>query len=315
MSPVQSVLVTATPQARSVETLWWVMFWVTATVFAAVVIAWAIAIVRGRSETERRPSDRRLSMPIGIATGLTLVILVALLASSVVVGRSLQVPFDAPPPDLPVRITGHQWWWQIEYWPDDPPRRFSTANELHLPTGRTIDLELQSSDVIHSFWVPALAGKTDLVPGRTNHVRITIDRDGRWLGQCAEYCGLEHAKMRLLVEAEAPQRFEAWATAQRVAATPSIAPQAARGRDVVAHSACAMCHHIAGTTVGGRFGPDLSHVGSRERLAAGALDNTPAELARWIADPQRVKPGARMPKVALSDADLAAVAAYLESLK
>jgi cytochrome c oxidase subunit 2 len=194
-------------------------------------------------------------------------------------------------------------------------RRFTTANEIHVPVGRPVSLELRAQDVIHSFWVPNLAGKKDLLPGYVQSAWFRADRAGTYRGQCAEFCGAQHAKMGLVVIADPPARYEAWASQSRKPASPPVDAVQRQGEVVFLSGSCAMCHTIAGTRAGSRTGPDLTHVGSRLTLAAGTLPNTPENLARWITDPQRVKPGTRMPATQLPPRDLAALVMYLEALK
>ncbi len=210
-----------------------------------------------------------------------------------------------------VEVIGHRWWWEIRY----PGERVITANELHIPVGRRIRLTVRSADVIHSFWVPALGGKVDLIPGNVNHRWIEADSAGVYQGACAEYCGAQHAHMRFLVIAESPARFAAWVQRQRQPAPASRDSLPARGEQVFLRSACVSCHTIQGTPAAGQIGPDLTHVSSRRTLAAGTLLNTKGRLAAWIADPQHIKPGSLMPFVPLTGSQLQAVVAYLETLR
>jgi cytochrome c oxidase subunit 2 len=214
-----------------------------------------------------------------------------------------------------VQITGYQWWWSVEYVYPQPNLRFTTANELHLPVGRPILFKLRGADVIHSFWVPNLHGKTDLIPGRENTTWLQIDKPGIYRGQCAEFCGAQHAHMALVVVAESSDDFERWVVAQREPAPAPTTPAQSRGLNVIERGPCALCHTIRGTTAGARTAPDLTHFASRSTIAAGTLPNTPGYLAGWISDPQHVKPGSRMPPTGLSGEDLQAVLAYMETLK
>jgi cytochrome c oxidase subunit 2 len=239
-------------------------------------------------------------------------ILFGVLFASVVTGRAVATP---GPDTLIVEVTGNQWWWTVEYDHPDPSLRVTTANELRLPVGRAVAIHLKSNDVIHSFWVPNLHGKIDLIPGRRNTIRLRADHPGIYRGQCAEYCGLQHANMAFTVIAEAPEAFERWIVAQRQPAPEPSTPEQIRGREVVERGPCAMCHTVQGTRAGGRMGPDLTHVATRSTLAAGTVPNTPGYLAGWIADPQHLKPGTRMPSTGLSSSDLQAVLAYLGTLR
>jgi cytochrome c oxidase subunit 2 len=212
-------------------------------------------------------------------------------------------------------VTGYQWWWSVEYLNADPSLIVTTANELHVPVGRPILLTLKSADVIHSFWVPSLHGKTDLVPGRENATWLQVDRPGIFRGQCAEFCGVQHAHMSLSVIAESSDQFEQWLSAQRQPAPAPLTAEQSRGRDVVERGPCALCHTIRGTNAGARMGPDLTHFATRSTIAAGTVPNTRGNLAGWIADPQHLKPGSRMPATGLAAEDLQAVVAYLETLR
>jgi cytochrome c oxidase subunit 2 len=216
---------------------------------------------------------------------------------------------------LPVKVVAHQWWWEIQY----PGPRASdlviTANELHLPAGRTAELELHAADVIHSLWIPNLQGKRDLIPGHTTRLSILPERVGRYDGHCAEFCGLEHARMELPVYVDSPERFSAWLTAQRRPAPVPATPELARGARVFTKGPCAMCHAVTGTEASASVGPDLTHVASRAWLAAGALPNSPRNLREWLRDPQSLKPGSQMPPTGLSESELDAVVLYLGSLR
>jgi cytochrome c oxidase subunit 2 len=214
-----------------------------------------------------------------------------------------------------IEVTGRQFWWEVRYLDADASRAFETANELRIPVGRPVLLRLRSDDVIHSFWVPGLHGKMDLIPGRTNVLRIDARRPGTWRGQCAEFCGVQHAKMGLVVVAEPPERYAAWAAAQRAPA-PEPADSAGRAdRATFLASGCALCHAVRGTPAGGGLGPDLTHVASRLTLAAGTLPRAAGNLYGWIADPQAHKPGAKMPPLPLTADELHAIARYVGSLR
>ena len=314
MTPhIQSIIHPAGIAAARVSHLWWVMFWVCTVVWFAVAIAALIAINRGRRAASAETSDARVSRSVTIAAGITVVTLIALLFESVVTGRALNGlrTRDA----LRIQVTGNQWWWDVQYENPTPSLRVTTANEIHIPIGRTIAFDLLSNDVIHSLWIPNLQGKIDLVPGRQNELWLQADKPGVYRAQCAEYCGLQHAKMALFVVAEPESDFQNWLTANRASAHPPVTPDQQRGKDVVERGPCAMCHNITGTLAGGQSAPDLTHLGSRSTIAAGSLPNTRGYLAGWIADPQHVKPGNRMPAPGLNDEQLQSVLAYLESLK
>jgi cytochrome c oxidase subunit 2 len=244
-------------------------------------------------------------------TVLTAGLLTVLTAQSYVQERHLHAPVSNP---VNVRITGKQWWWQVEYLDADPSRQFTTANELHLPVDRPMRIELRSDDVIHSLWIPVLNGKEDLIPGHSNVITMTPRKVGVYRGQCAEFCGLQHANMALDVTVDDAATFAAWQARQRQpAATPTSAAQLA-GRNDFTALACAMCHTIEGTTAGGIVGPDLTHMASRRTLAAGAMKLDRGTLQAWILDPQRHKPGTNMPAVPLQPQQLSDITDYLMSL-
>jgi cytochrome c oxidase subunit 2 len=312
-SRIQSALDPAGIQAVRIEWLWWVMFWVCAVVFVLVLGALALAVRRGRSADAARPSERTMLTAIASAVGVTILVLFGLLIASVATGRA--IGSLGQPDALMIRITGHQWWWEIEYLNPDPSLGVTTANELHLPVGRPVGFLLRSSDVIHSFWVPRLHGKMDLIPGRENWIWLQADAPGVFRGQCAEYCGLQHAHMALAVTAEPEEDFQRWIEGQRQTAPAPSTPAQSRGLEVVERGPCAMCHTVRGTQAGARMGPDLTHFASRSTIGAGAAPNTPGYLAGWIADPQHLKPGNRMPPTGLASSDLQAVLAYLETLR
>ncbi|OJU13002.1 MAG: cytochrome c oxidase subunit II [Alphaproteobacteria bacterium 64-11] len=220
----------------------------------------------------------------------------------------------APPqrPVATIEITGHQWWWEVRYLGADPARQFTTANEIHIPVGQPVRLKLDSGDVIHSFWVPQLAGKMDAIPGQTNETWIEADKPGVYRGQCTEYCGLEHARMGIVLVAQTPADFQKWWAHQLASpAQPSGAALAGQGDFQMR---CGGCHAVRGTEAAGALGPDLSHLMSRGTIASGMLPNDPRTLRHWISDPQRYKPGALMPTPELSPQALKDVEAYLRSL-
>jgi cytochrome c oxidase subunit II len=310
---IQSALDAAGIQAARIEWLWWLMFWVTAGGFVVVVAAVFLAVRRGRSPDAIRPADPSLWRAVGASVGVTIVILFGLLYASAATGRAIASrPADKP---LVIQITGQQWWWSIEYLDDAPSQHFTTANELHIPVGRPIVLNLRSPDVIHSFWVPNLHGKMDLIPGRLNTTWLRADVPGVYRGQCAEFCGMQHAHMAFLVVAEPSEDYERWANAQRQNAPEPSTPEQLRGRGIVERGPCALCHTVRGTQAGARTAPDLTHVASRSTIAAATAPNAPGYLAGWVANPQHLKPGNHMPATGLSAADLQAVLAYLETLR
>jgi cytochrome c oxidase subunit 2 len=318
---MNDVLAAAGPQAAHIVDLWWLTFCVCTAVFVAVMAMFGWALWRApRSDADTPPDvapdvagEWPLRWSVGVGIAISSVLLVGLLVASVLTDRALaQIPVDGA---LNVRVTAHQFWWEIVYEDPQPDRVFVTANELYIPVGRPVVVTLEADDVIHSFWVPSLHGKKDLIPGRTATIRFRADKAGEFWGRCAEYCGLEHAFMAFDVVALSPERFAAWAEAQRKPAADPGSAAAQRGRELFLSGSCMLCHAIQGTTANARKAPDLTHIASRAHLAAGRLANTQQALAAWIADPQRIKPGANMPTHFLPGDDLAALVAYLETLK
>ncbi len=249
-----------------------------------------------------------LVLIFGIA--IPLVVLVALFGVADVYLVRKTAPPSPSQTGLTINVIGHQWWWEVRY----PGTDAVTANEIHIPTGTRVNIVATTADVIHSFWVPQLARKIDQVPGRNNRVLLFTTRPGRYRGECAEFCGFQHANMSLFVIAQPRPAFNAWlATMEKPAPTPST-PTARTGERVFMANQCASCHEIRGTSAAGLIGPDLTHVESRRTLAAAQIRNTPAQLRAWIADPQRIKPGSRMPNLGLSSTEYDEIAAYLEGL-
>jgi cytochrome c oxidase subunit 2 len=305
-------------EAARIGHLWWLMFWVCSAVFVLVMVATGLAITRRPDATGLpgpvAPRSRLwMTRVVAGAVGLTIVILFVLLFASVSTGRAV-ASLGAPRATV-IKITGHQWWWEVEYQDPQPSHIVHTANEIHLPAGRPVLIRLASADVIHSFWVPSLHGKRDLIPGHDLQLWIEADRPGVYRGFCAEFCGHQHAHMGLLVIADPPEQYAAWYAAQLQTPPTPASPLEQRGRQVVESAPCALCHTIAGTTASGSLGPDLTHLGSRRTLAAATLPNTVANLGAWIVDPQASKPGNQMPANSLTPEDLRAAVAYLESLR
>lgn len=268
-------------------------------------------------EGSHQPSaltESRLRISVGIATGTTVLILFGLTIVSVSVGKIVSASV-APSGSLTIEVTGTQWWWKVRYTSDDPSRILQTANEIHIPVGRPIAIRGNSEDVIHSFWVPNLQGKRDLIPGRPTLEWLQADRPGEYRGQCAEFCGIQHAHMAFWVIAEPANQFNAWMDHQLQPAAEPVDDEAIRGQGIFLKSACILCHAIRGTTAAAQVGPDLTHFGSRKTIAAGTLANTKGNLAGWIADPQNIKPGNHMATVALQPAEMQRLIDYLESLK
>jgi cytochrome c oxidase subunit II len=300
--------------------------WLTAT--ACVVVALVCLAIVGGIVRHRGTEHGGDSVAAGAATGRRQVAsglnwIYGGLAATIVVllitfaGTMMTLEAAVHPPRTPaiaIDVTAHQWWWEITYHQSGHPElTFTTANEVHLPVGEPVLVRLQSADVIHSFWIPQIAGKTDVIPGQVNEMWLEAEQPGSSRGMCGEYCGLQHANMALAVTAEPPAAFARWAAERRA---PAVAPgggEAVAGRTVFARS-CGACHAVSGTEALGHVGPDLTHLASRPTIGAGALDNSPANLARWIHDAPAIKEGARMPAIPLDDADLRSVVAYLETL-
>jgi cytochrome c oxidase subunit II len=249
---------------------------------------------------------------ISVGTAISAIVLFGSAVWTMVTLAAVGQPTEKPA--FTVEVTGHQWWWQVRYLSDQPARIFTTANEIHIPVGKPVEVRLATADVIHSFWVPALSGKTDLIPGQTNLTWIEADKPGVYRGQCAEFCGAQHAHMGLTVVANKPEDFDAWWNAQLDASAPSVAQGAEQGEAVFV-GRCGICHSVRGSPAGGKAGPDLSHLMTRRTIAAGTLLNTPGNLAGWIADPQHVKPGSGMPRTEVTPEQLQQIVAYLQTLK
>ena len=311
---IQSVLAPAGRQSSSIYHLWSVMLLVSAAVFVVTMAFVGVALVRGMGLVgAHTSSERTLTRAVAVAVALTVVILVGLLAASVWTGGTVASLHASSA--VTVEVTGHQWWWEITYDDAVPSRRVTTANEIHVPIDRPVVLKVTSRDVIHSFWAPNLQGKRDLIPGYTTAIWLQADRPGTFRGQCAEFCGLQHAHMAFDVVAESTADFERWLEAMR---QPSSAPSSAverHGHDVFMTNRCAGCHTVQGTNAHGQVAPDLTHVAARHSIGAGTLPNTPEHLRAWVRDPQASKPGNQMPPNPLSADDLQALLTYLDILR
>jgi cytochrome c oxidase subunit II len=306
----QGSLAPASPDARAVDELLWVMVSLGAVVFILVITLLAYAGSGRRRSDESAGSDdeqRSRWLVIGGGVALPVVVLVPLAVFMLVTANRVAPTADT---DLEIRVVGHQYWWEIEY-----PGGVTTANELHIPARTPVRILLETDDVIHSFWIPELGGKTDMIPGEQTVSILEADEPGRYLGQCAEFCGIQHARMRMVVIAQGPAEFDAWLRDQ---AAPAVEPEgdsALRGRATFAEAGCASCHTVRGTSADGELGPDLTHVASRSTLAAVTLPNTRGNLGGWIADPQSIKPGALMPPAPVTGPELLDLIAYLEGLR
>jgi cytochrome c oxidase subunit 2 len=316
--PRQSSVDAAGAHAAAIERLWWFFFWLLLAIFVIVMAIAGGSIARRQGSAERimPPSpetEKRLGWSTGAATIATTVILLVLIVMSISTANTATGP--GAKSALTVEVQGNQWWWYIRYLNDDASQIVVTAHEIHIPVGTPVMIRGTSNDVIHSFWVPNLQGKRDLIPSRVTTEQIYADRPGRYRGQCAEFCGLQHAHMAFWVVAEPRDKFEQWMNAQR---QPAMQPSSAaneRGMQVFLNHACVLCHNITGSTASGQVGPDLTHFGSRLTVAAGTLANNRVNLGRWISDPQTIKPGNHMATVPIPPEDLQPLIEYLESLK
>jgi cytochrome c oxidase subunit 2 len=316
----QDALAPGGVQAEHILRLWQGTLALCTLVFVLIAAAVVIALWRAPRASldtgpdlgplsKAEPGPRRAVTWAAVLSGIGLV---ALLWADMHTSSALaQLPAEGA---LRIELTGHQWWWQASYHDPQSGARFVTANELHLPVGRAAIVTLRSDDVIHTLWVPNLHGKKDMLPGRVTEIRLRADQAGIYRGQCAEFCGEQHTQMALLVVAEPPDQYQAWAARQ---ALPAAAPvgQAARGLQAFLDYRCACCHAIAGTRAAGRIGPDLTHMASRQMLAAGTLPNTRGYLSGWIVDAPTLKPGTQMPATPMPPQELHALLTYLETLQ
>ncbi|HEX6700413.1 MAG TPA: cytochrome c oxidase subunit II [Gaiellaceae bacterium] len=310
----QNVLDPHSHPERRIATLWWVMLTGAAIGFSVIVLFLFLGWVRRNRDRLPFGGGERAAVTLVVTLGIAvpIVVLVALFVwADLFVIKSTAAP-NPRKTKLTVEVIGHQWFWEVRY----PGTKAVTANEIHIPVGTPVNLVGKSRDVIHSFWVPELNRKVDLIPGSTTRILLEADEPGIYRGQCAEYCGLQHAHMSMYVIADPPARFRSWLADQ---GRPARAPRpgaAVRGARLFnSADACSGCHTIRGTNAHGNVGPDLTHVASRTTLAAATIPNRPGDLLEWISDPQHVKPGARMPALRLSDADFRAIATYLEGLR
>jgi cytochrome c oxidase subunit 2 len=307
----QDTLHPESPQQQAIATLWWVMLGGAAIGFAFILVLLTLGWVRRNRENLPFGIGERggTRMVVGFGVAMPVVLLSALFIWSDVFVIQKTQPAAASSTSLTVRVIAHQWFWEFRY-----PGGAVTANELHIPVKTKVNVVGTTGDVIHSFWVPELNRKIDLIPGRTNRVTLQAARTGVFRGQCAEFCGLQHANMAELVFVQPRSAFRAWLANQGRPARSSASAEGRRGSDLF-QADCSGCHQIRGTAAQGQIGPDLTHVSSRTTLAGVAIRNTPTLLGEWITDPQRFKPGNKMPKLDLSSGDVKALVAYLEDLK
>lgn len=321
-SGFQSALDPKGPRAEAVARLHWSLVTVATVVYVVVIAALIYALWRGSRRTmpdqghiHRETAEQADVMKRGvlIAVALTAVVMVSFVFASVSTGSTVaRVEGNKP---LRIDVVGHQWWWEVKYPDPDPHNLTGTANEIHVPVGRPVLIKMTSQDVIHSFWAPNLAGKKDLIPGHETITWFRADSAGVYRGQCAEFCGHQHAKMAFFIVAEPRIQFESWLEHQRGEAEKPTDSVRLTGERIFLSAPCAVCHTISGTGAAGKVGPDLTHLASRRTIAAGTLPNNTGNLAGWILDPQSIKPGAKMPPTKLAPDELRALLAYLESLK
>ncbi|MEN8260234.1 MAG: cytochrome c oxidase subunit II [Pseudomonadota bacterium] len=314
---IQSVLNPETAVAQLIATIGWIMVAGSALIFLVVIALSAYALF---APAERRAKIARHSLIIYGGVVFPVITLFALLIYALVLADT--IVDDDEPARLRIEVVGEQFWWRVRYLNEAGETDAVTANEIHIPVGWPVDIQVKAVDVIHSFWVPNLAGKIDMIPGRTNTLRISVSRAGTWRGQCAEYCGAQHAKMAFHVVSETPEAFAAWLAVQRRPAQEPDNRWLKRGKtlflskDCGQEDCCVDCHTVRGTAADGEKGPDLTHVGGRSWIAAGTLPNNVGTLGGWIASSQHLKPGSHMPSFdRYPGEDLRALASYLESLK
>ena len=313
----QSAMNPAGPQAGRIQSLTALLVYVNGAVFLAVLLFTGLALYRAAKNKDGRPAEipgqKRAAIWVGASVAVTTVILGIFLVQSVARGRAIST---LPPKSaLEIDVIGHQWWWEFQYANPSAEMRIVTANEIHIPVGRPVRIVTDSRDVIHSFWVPNLHGKLDMIPNHQNVTWIEASKAGQYRGQCAEYCGLQHAHMGFLVVAEPEADFDRWTAQQRSEANPPKTLAEQTGQQIFLSASCVICHRVRGTAAMGFAAPDLTHFGSRHYLAAGTAPNTLGYLAGWITDTQHMKPGNRMPPIDLEPRDMQPLLAYLESLK
>ncbi|GLU32064.1 cytochrome c oxidase subunit II [Trinickia caryophylli] len=312
-APLEYLAHAAGPASVPTQRLEWVLIALVGSVVAIVAALLVAALTRRRAKSGEIGAEAGGMGWIYVGTGLSSVALFAVLVYVMATLESVAAPPAAPV--LTIDVTAYDWWWKVEYSDvDNPSHAFATANEIHIPVGEPVRLALHSADVIHTFWVPQLAGKTEMIPGQTNEQWVQADRPGIYRGQCSQFCGAQHAHMAFEVIAEPAPQFDAWRRSQmRGAAVPPEG--AARAGQRIFGERCAGCHAVRGTDAAGAQGPDLTHLGARRLLAAGQLQNTPENQLEWIEHAQRIKPDSMMPSIALPASEASALSAYLSTLQ
>ncbi|HEU0168768.1 MAG TPA: cytochrome c oxidase subunit II [Chloroflexota bacterium] len=307
----QSALNPHGPAASEIATLWWVLFAISMAVVVIVFGLLGVALFRRRDAPDTRHTESHgLVITLGVAAPA--VILIGAFGFNL--HTMLAIDHPASPATVHIQVIGHQWWWEVQYL---QPQKFATANEIHVPVGEAVQVQLIAPDVIHSFWVPELQKKVDMIPGRTNTTWLQADQPGDYRGQCAEYCGTEHGQMAFHVVAQSPADFQVWLQAQAAPAQQPTGDQA-QGVQVFAKEGCISCHAIqygSNGPTGGTIGPDLTHLASRQTIAAGELANTPDNLTAWVRNAQAIKPGNFMPQIPMNSQDVQALVSYLDTLK
>jgi len=303
-------------QARDIANLWSVMLFIAIAVYGQVLSLFFMGLFRRRRNFDENdtpdisPPSRNTHLFI-IANGVAIPVVILVIVFALNLITLLDLSPSNSSSELRIEVIGHRWWWEVRY----PDHNIITANEILIPINTEVELRLTSADVIHSFWVASLNGKVDLIPNRSNRLRLYTETEGEYLGQCAELCGDQHARMRAYVIAVPMAEFEQWISQQQEPAPLPENDELLRGQQIFLGAACVYCHTIRGTSASGVIGPDLTHIGSRRTLGAGIIPNTRANLSGWIIDPQSIKPGNLMPPMYLEAEDLQALVAYLESLQ
>ncbi|MEZ4617598.1 MAG: cytochrome c oxidase subunit II [Caldilineaceae bacterium] len=309
------------PNAAHITNLWWLLFWMATAVFIFVMGFLLLALFRHSLFQDAHTQDQhtqidestttRRGTRVVLLTGIVAPILILLVVFGATIWtlRALATPAIAE--DLTIHVIGRRWWWEVQY----PTQQFATANEIHIPAGRPVRIVLSSSNVIHSFWVPELQGKMDLVPGNVNSLWLQADEPGVYRGECAEFCGIQHAKMNFLVIAQPQADYDAWLAQQQQPAPQPTEELAQLGQQIFFKADCMECHTVRGTDATGKLGPDLTHLASRRTLGSATIENTLGDLGGWVSNPQHVKPGSLMPPTPLTGVELQALLAYLVTLK
>lgn len=299
----------ASPQAGAIANLFWLLLVIAGLIFLGVEGTILYSAFAHRERPGRVASQFTGNTRVEIVwTAIPALILLIVFILTVQTMHAISTPSGDP---LEITVVGHQWWWQFNY----DQEKFVTANEMHVPVGQPVVLHLTSADVLHSFWVPQLAGKQDTIPGQTHDLTFTVSKPGTYLGQCSEFCGVQHTFMVIRVVADPPDQYAAWVRAQQQPAPRPANSLAVEGDLVFRSQTCGNCHAIAGTPADGVAGPNLTHVGSRATIGGGVLTNTPEHMQQWIENPQAIKPGALMPNFKLSPDQVKALTAYMESLR